>query len=89
MVGRIGFEYGHLFGIGDPRIGKNINTENLEKQNSSEIYGKLYDKITDKTGGTLDNPLKYCNFINWYLKELLQSTKRQRCGRNNCRRLWK
>lgn len=62
-------------GIGDPLVGNHINTDILEKQNNSEIYGKTYDRITDKAGGTVDNPMSYSNFTGWYLKDLYRVLK--------------
>jgi len=62
-------------GIGDPLVGNHINTDILEKHNNSEIYGKTYDKITDKAGGTVDNPMSYSNFTGFYLKELYRVLK--------------
>ena len=59
-----------ISGIGDPLIGNRINSEIMEVQSNSEIYGKTYDRITDKAGGTVDNPMAYSNFTGWYLKEL-------------------
>lgn len=64
-----------ISGIGDPLVGNHINTDILEKQNNSEIYGKTYDRITDKSGGTVDNPMSYSNFTGWYLKELYRVLK--------------
>jgi len=62
-------------GIGDPLIGNSINTEIIEKQNNSELYGKIYDKITDKAGGTVDNALTYSGFTGQYLRELYRVLK--------------
>lgn len=64
-----------ISGIGDPLVGKHINIENLENQNNSEIYGKVYDKITDKAGGTVNDPVAYSYFTGWYLKELYRVLK--------------
>lgn len=57
-------------GIGDPLIGNHINSDIMEKQNNSEIYGKTYDKITDSAGGTVDNPMSYSSFTGQYLREI-------------------
>lgn len=62
-------------GIGDPLVGNHINTDNMEKQNNSEIYGKIYDKITDKAGGTVDNVMTYSGFTGQYLRELYRVLK--------------
>ncbi len=62
-------------GIGDPLIGNHMNIDIMEKQKNSEVYGKIYDKITDKAGGTVDNPQSYSNFTGWYLKELYRILK--------------
>ena len=59
-----------ISGVGDPLVGNHINTETLEKYNNSEVYGKVYDKITDKAGGTVDNPQSYSGFTGQYLREL-------------------
>ncbi len=69
-----------ISGIGDPLVGNHINTDILEKQNNSEIYGKTYDRITDKAGGTVDNPMAYSNFTGWYLKELYRVLKDDACA---------
>jgi len=62
-------------GIGDPLVGGHINADIMEKQKSSEIYGKTYDKITDSTGGTVDNPMSYSSFTGQYLRELYRILK--------------
>jgi DNA modification methylase len=62
-------------GIGDPLIGNHINTEKLEKDDNSEIYGKTYDRITDRAGGTVDNPMSYSGFTGQYLHELYRVLK--------------
>ncbi len=62
-------------GIGDPLVGNHINIENLEKQKNSEVYGKIYDKMTDSAGGTVDNPMAYSNFTGRYLKEIYRVLK--------------
>lgn len=64
-----------ISGIGDPLIGNHMNIDVMERQKNSEVYGKAYDKITDKTGGTVDNPQSYSNFTGWYLKELYRILK--------------
>lgn len=64
-----------ISGIGDPLIGNNIKTEILEKHNNSEVYGKTYDKMTDSTGGTVDNPMAYSSFTGQYLKEIYRVLK--------------
>lgn len=64
-----------LGGIGDPLIGGYINTEVLETKDNSEVYGKVYDKITDSAGGTIDNPNAYSSFTGQYLKELYRVLK--------------
>lgn len=64
-----------ISGLGDPLIGKHINTDNTEKQNNSEIYGKVYDKITDSAEGTIDNPKAYSRFTGLYLRELYRILK--------------
>lgn len=64
-----------ISGLGDPLIGNHINIENLEKQNNSEIYGKIYDRMTDNTGGTVDNPMSYSSFTGQYLRELYRVLK--------------
>jgi len=62
-------------GIGDPLVGNHINTEVIEAQNNSEVYGKVYDKITDSAGGTVDNPMSYSSFTGQYLRELYRVLK--------------
>ncbi len=62
-------------GIGDPLIGGHINSEVLETKDNSEIYGKTYDRITDKAGGTVDNPMSYSGFTGQYLHELYRVLK--------------
>ena len=62
-------------GIGDPLIGNHINTNMLEKNDNSEIYGKTYDRITDRAGGTVDNPMSYSGFTGQYLHELYRVLK--------------
>lgn len=64
-----------ISGLGDPLVGNHINAEILETQNNSEVYGKTYDKITDKAGGTVDNPMNYSSFTGFYLKELYRILK--------------
>lgn len=59
-----------ISGLGDPLVGNHINIENLGIQNNSEMHGKMYDKITDKGGGTVNNPASYSAFTGQYLKEL-------------------
>lgn len=67
-------------GIGDPLVGNRMNPEMMEMQHNSEIYGKTYDRITDKSGGTVDNPMAYSNFTGWYLKELYRVLKDDACA---------
>lgn len=62
-------------GIGDPLVGGHINSELLEKKDNSEVYGKTYDKITDRAGGTVDNPMAYGGFTGQYLHELYRVLK--------------
>ena len=62
-------------GIGDPLIGGHMNPEIMEKNDNSEIYGKIYDKITDRAGGTVDNPMSYSGFTGQYLHELYRILK--------------
>lgn len=62
-------------GIGDPLVGGHINSEVSETKDNSEIYGKTYDKITDKAGGTVDNPMSYGGFTGQYLHELYRVLK--------------
>ena len=64
-----------ISGIGDPLVGNHINADNLEKQNNSEVYGKIYDKMTDSAGGTVDNPMAYSSFTGRYLKEIYRVLK--------------
>lgn len=64
-----------ISGIGDPLVGNHINSEILETKDNSEIYGKVYDKITDKAGGTVDNPMSYSSFTGQYLHELYRILK--------------
>jgi hypothetical protein len=64
-----------ISGIGDPLVGNHINSEILETKDNSEIYGKTYDKITDKAGGTVDNPMSYSGFTGQYLHELYRVLK--------------
>lgn len=64
-----------ISGVGDPLVGNHINTDLMEDNNSSEIYGKVYDKLTDKAGGTVDNPQFYSSFTGFYLKELYRVLK--------------
>jgi hypothetical protein len=47
----------------------------LEKNDNSEIYGKVYDRITDHAGGTVDNPMSYSGFTGQYLHELYRVLK--------------
>lgn len=61
-----------LSGLGDPLVGNHVSIEN---GSSSEIYGKVYSKITDHAGGTVDNPMSYSNFTGQYLKELYRILK--------------
>lgn len=62
-------------GIGDPLVRIHMNTDNMEKQKNSEIYGKVYDKMTDNAGGTVDNPMTYSTFTGLYLRELYRILK--------------
>ena len=62
-------------GIGDPLVGGHINSEMLETKDNSEIYGKVYDRITDRAGGTVDNPMSYSGFTGQYLHELYRVLK--------------
>jgi intein/homing endonuclease len=64
-----------ISGIGDPFVGGHINSEMLEKNDNSEIYGKVYDRITDHAGGTVDNPMSYSGFTGQYLHELYRVLK--------------
>lgn len=64
-----------IAGIGDPLVGNHINTDILETNDNSEIYGKVYDKITDRAGGTVDNPMSYSGFTGQYLHELYRVLK--------------
>lgn len=63
-----------ISGIGDPLVG-NSGNDRLESQNNSEIYGKAYDKITNKAGGTVDNPMAYSSFTGRYLREIYRVLK--------------
>ncbi len=62
-----------LDNIGDPLI-KNILPK-IKESDSSEIYGKLYDKTTDRTLSTRDNAIQYSNFTGFYLKEIYRVLK--------------
>lgn len=62
-----------LDNIGDPLI-KNILPK-IKESDSSEIYGKLYDKTTDHTLSTRDNAIQYSNFTGFYLKEIYRVLK--------------
>lgn len=62
-------------GIGDPLVGNHIDKKKVETQNNSEIYGKVYDRITDHAGGTVDNPMSYSGFTGQYLHELYRILK--------------
>ncbi len=64
-----------ISGIGDSLVGNHIQSEVLETNDNSEIYGKTYDKITDKAGGTVDNPMSYSSFTGQYLRELYRILK--------------
>lgn len=45
------------------------------KNESSEIYGRLYDKATGSTGSTVANPTSYSAFTGQYLRELYRILK--------------
>lgn len=63
-----------LNSIGDPLVKSGLNKK-LANTNASDIHGKLYDKITDSTSSTLDNPNAYSNFTGQYLRELYRVLK--------------
>lgn len=63
-----------LDNIGDPLIKSKISPK-IKKSDTSEIYGKLYDKVTDHTMSTKDNAVQYSNFTGFYLKELYRVLK--------------
>jgi len=67
-------------GIGDPLIGNHIDGKKVEIQDNSEIYGKVYDRITDRAGGTVDNPMSYSSFTGQYLHELYRILKDDAVG---------
>ncbi len=62
-------------GIGDPLVGGHIDSGVMETKDNSEIYGKTYDRITDRAGGTVDNPMSYSGFTGQYLHELYRVLK--------------
>lgn len=65
-----------LDNIGDPLVkSKMITKMKNSESSSSDQYGKMYDKITDNTSSTLDNPMSYSNFTGIYLKELYRVLK--------------
>jgi DNA modification methylase len=68
-----------LDSIGDPLVKSGIDNSGTKRKiadtNTSDIHGKLYDKITDSTSSTLDNPNAYSNFTGQYLKELYRVLK--------------
>lgn len=59
--------------IGDPLI-KNYNIK-INENSNSEIYGKIYDKVTGSTGSTVDNANSYSSFTGLYLRELYRILK--------------
>ena len=63
-----------LDNIGDPLVKSKILTR-IKNSDSSDMYGKMYDKVTDSTASTLDNPMSYSNFTGVYLKELYRVLK--------------
>jgi DNA modification methylase len=62
-----------LDNIGDPLI-KTLLPK-VKESDSSEIYGKLYDKVTDHTFSTKDNAQQYSSFTGFYLKEIYRVLK--------------
>ena len=67
-----------LDNIGDPLVKSKViaKMKNSDSLNiSSDQYGKMYDKVTDSTASTLDNPMSYSNFTGVYLKELYRVLK--------------
>lgn len=60
--------------IGDPLVG-NVKPNKTENFSTSEIYGKIYDRNTNSTGSTLDNPMSYSGFTGQYLRELYRVLK--------------
>lgn len=65
-----------LDNIGDPLVkaGSILNINDTDTD-SSEIYGKLYDKSTHNSMSTDDNVTKYSAFTGQYLKELYRVLK--------------
>lgn len=63
-----------LDNVGDPLVKSDVSPD-INDSNSSEIYGKLYDKTTDNTLSTLDNPRNYSTFTGQYLHELYRVLK--------------
>lgn len=64
-----------ISGIGDPLVGNHIRYDIMETEDNSEIYGKTYDKMTDRAGGTVDSPMSYNGFTGQYLHELYRILK--------------
>ncbi len=60
--------------IGDPLV-KNDVIKTIDSSNSSEIYGKIFDKATDSTRSTVSNCPEYAAFTGLYLRELYRVLK--------------
>jgi len=65
--------------IGDPLVKSRVPS-NIEIAKTSEIHGKIYDKVTDSTGGTVANPMSYSAFTGQYLRELYRILKDDACA---------
>lgn len=68
-----------LDNIGDPLV-RNSLMRRVENAHTSEIHGKLYDKITDSTGSTVANTMNYSSFTGQYIRELYRVLKDDACA---------
>lgn len=67
-----------LNGVGDPLVKPQISVSGggiVTTVVSSEVHGKMYDKITKSTMSTSDNVSQYSSFTSQYLKELYRVLK--------------